>query len=64
MALDDEIKESVDVVKIDTEGYEWNVLEGATEVIDSGRVDNVYFEFGPYQGHLGQTFRQFLDFFA
>lgn len=64
VTLDEEVTEPVDIVKIDTEGYEWQVLEGATEAIDSGRVDNVYFEFGVHQGYLGQTFRQFFDFFA
>lgn len=62
--LDDELGgRRVDLVKIDTEGYEWNVLQGARRCIDSGVIDNVFFEFGAHQGHLGQSFRQFFDFF-
>lgn len=63
--LDDLIgpDEHVDMIKIDTEGYEWQVLEGLSGSIDAGRVDNVFLEFGRHQGHLGQTFEQFFDFF-
>lgn len=64
VTLDGEITRPVDLVKIDTEGYEWNVLQGATGIIDSGLVDNIYFEFGGHQGHLGQSFQQFFDFFT
>ena len=61
--LDDVLTEPVDLVKVDTEGYEWDVIAGMTGAIDDGRVDNVFFEFGGHQGHLGQSFRQFWDYF-
>jgi FkbM family methyltransferase len=60
--LDQLITGPVDLVKIDTEGYEWNVLQGADKSFD--HLDNIYFEFGPHQGHLAQTFRQFFEFFV
>jgi FkbM family methyltransferase len=60
--LDEVITSSVDIVKVDTEGYEWNVLLGAEKSFD--QLDNLYFEFGAHQGHLGQSFRQFFEFFA
>jgi FkbM family methyltransferase len=60
--LDDAADGHVDLVKIDTEGYEWNVLHGAEGLIRDGLIDNIYFEFGAHQGHLGQSFRQFFDF--
>ena len=50
-------------MKVDTEGYEWDVIAGMTGAIDDGLVDNVFFEFGGHQGHLGQSFRQFWDYF-
>ena len=61
--LSDEITEHVDLVKIDTEGYEWEVIRGLRGAIDAGLVDNVYFEFGRHQAHLGQRLRRFHKFF-
>lgn len=49
----------VDLVKIDVEGYEWNVLQGALAALASDRIANIYFEFGQHQKTVGQTFRQF-----
>jgi FkbM family methyltransferase len=61
--LDDRITSHVDLIKIDTEGYEWNVIAGMSEAIDAGLVDNIYFEIGRHQAELGQSFQQFYDFF-
>ena len=36
----------IDVLKIDVEGHELDVLHGATEMLSSGRIDVVQFEFG------------------
>jgi len=52
----------VDLMKVDVEGYEWNVLQGARESISGGRIGAIYFEFGQHQGELGQSFRMFWDF--
>lgn len=57
-------KRHVDLVKIDVEGFEWNVLQGMQNSIESGRISNIYFEFGMHQGHINQTFKQFFDFFS
>jgi FkbM family methyltransferase len=62
--LDDRITSHVDLVKVDTEGYEWTVIAGMAGAIDAGLVDNVYFEFGRHQAELGQSFQQFYEFFA
>lgn len=60
--LDDVIDQPIDLIKIDVEGYEWNVLQGAVKSIEAGRIDCIYFEFGKHQKAVGQTFRQFYDF--
>ena len=53
--------DTVHVAKVDVEGYEWQVLQGASGLLGSGRVRSVLFEFGEHQGILGQTFRSFWD---
>ena len=37
---------SIDLLKIDTEGYEMEVLLGASKMIESGAVRSIQFEFG------------------
>jgi FkbM family methyltransferase len=34
-------------LKIDTEGHEYHVLEGAKQMLESGKIDHIQFEFGP-----------------
>lgn len=55
--------EKVDILKIDVEGYEWDVLQGAQRSMEAGKIDNVYFEFGRHQEVLGQSFKQFFELF-
>lgn len=38
--------EQIDFLKIDTEGYEMDVLLGASSMIESGRISAIQFEFG------------------
>ena len=53
--------ERVDLLKIDTEGFEMDVLNGAAQALQEGRVRVIQFEFN--QLHIGR--RQFLaDFMA
>ena len=56
--------EKIDLVKIDVEGYEWDVLEGASSLFQQRNIDLVMFEFGQHQGVLNQSFKQFWDFFS
>lgn len=53
----------VDVLKIDVEGYEWEVLQGANTLFRDGIVELAIFAFGQHQGRVGQTFREFWGFF-
>lgn len=38
--------EHIDLLKIDTEGYEMEVLIGASAMIETGRISSIQFEFG------------------
>jgi len=42
-------------VKVDVEGFELNVLKGATEMIKAGLIRNVVFEFKPQNGFDGDN---------
>ncbi len=50
---------AIDLLKIDTEGHDWFVLQGAREMIGSGRVRNIQFEFSE-MNVVSRTF--FADF--
>jgi FkbM family methyltransferase len=55
---------NIDFLKIDVEGFEFEVLKGAEKMISSGRVANIQFEFGENYLNTGihlQTFFQFLS---
>jgi FkbM family methyltransferase len=54
----------VDVLKIDTEGNELNVLNGAVESFDRGMIDIVVFEFGMHQIEPRHFFKDFFFFFS
>ncbi|MEO1718883.1 MAG: FkbM family methyltransferase [Pseudomonadota bacterium] len=56
--------QTADIIKIDVEGYEWNVLQGLSASIASGKCPRIYFEFGQHQREVGQTFDQFYEFFS
>lgn len=62
--LDTRITEPVDLIKIDTEGYELQVLAGTEDSLRSGRIRNVIMEFGFHQNALGQSFRHFFELFS
>jgi FkbM family methyltransferase len=51
--------ERIDLLKIDTEGYEMHVLKGAAKMIESGSVAAIQFEFGDTFLH---TAYHFIDF--
>ena len=38
--------EHIHFLKIDTEGSEWNVLQGANKLITNGQIDTIQFEYG------------------
>jgi len=43
--LDDYGKEAIDIMKIDVQGHEWAVLEGAKGHLESGLISQIWFEF-------------------
>ncbi|PWH85320.1 FkbM family methyltransferase [Brumimicrobium oceani] len=59
VTIDDFLKEKyidkIDFLKIDTEGYEEQVLSGATESIKSGKIKIIYLEVGFSKLNLGNT---------
>jgi FkbM family methyltransferase len=56
--------DTLQLMKIDVEGYELNVMEGAKESLRAGRVRNIYFEFGIHQTKNNQSFKDFYDFLS
>jgi FkbM family methyltransferase len=53
----------IDYMKIDVEGYEYNVLCGASSLIEQKKIRAIAFEFGLNHIRLRQFFRMFWDFF-
>jgi FkbM family methyltransferase len=56
--------EQIDLLKIDTEGHELQVLEGAAALIGAGKVGLVLFEFGGCNIDSRTYFYDFYNFFA
>jgi len=54
---------TVDILKIDVEGHEYNVLDGATKMIQNHAIKNIIFEFGTHQLASHHYFKLFWDFF-
>ena len=49
----------IDFCKIDVEGYELKVLEGAKDLIVNGKIDMIQFEFGLAASHSGSYLKDF-----
>jgi FkbM family methyltransferase len=46
-------EEKISLLKIDVEGFEWNVLQGAKELLAAGQIENIVFEdFEPWPGQV------------
>jgi FkbM family methyltransferase len=56
--------ESIDFLKIDTEGHEVDVLLGARSMIEAGRVSVIQFEFGDTFLHTGYYFQDIFEMLA
>lgn len=56
--------ERIDLLKIDTEGHEFAVLQGAARTLDQGRVERVHLEFNEMNAMSGVFFRQIHDLLA
>lgn len=51
--------EKIDLLKIDTEGYELNVLKGIAGYIESGKIEAIHFEFNEMNISSRTYFRDF-----
>jgi hypothetical protein len=51
----------IHVLKIDTEGYEMDVLSGAQRMLEEGRIETIQFEFGETFLGTGYYFRDTFD---
>jgi FkbM family methyltransferase len=57
--------ERIDFIKIDVEGFEFEVIEGAHQLMSEQRIDKIYIEFnGLAQLTRGHNFSDFLQLFA
>lgn len=56
--------QTIDLLKIDVEGHEWDVLKGATRTFDSRRIGMVQFEFGGANVDTRTFFRDLFRFFS
>jgi len=55
----------IDVLKIDTEGHDFNVLKGAEKMLSTNAVDFVYFEFNDFKlrpGTEGGSLNEITDY--
>lgn len=43
--LDDFVTQAVDIMKIDVQGHEWAVLEGAAGLLNNSHIKHIWFEF-------------------
>jgi FkbM family methyltransferase len=58
VSLDDEFYESnnvIDILKIDVEGFEFNVLNGAYKLLSMHRIKNIFFEINNEMLHFQST---------
>jgi FkbM family methyltransferase len=59
--IDEHAIDRIDLLKIDAEGYEFNVLKGATKALDSGVVGAIHFEFNEMNVVSRVFFKDFWD---
>ncbi|MDX2189096.1 MAG: FkbM family methyltransferase [Bacteroidota bacterium] len=53
--------QKIDLLKIDTEGFEYNVLLGATEMLNQNKIKFIHFEFNAMNVYAGVFFKRFYD---
>ena len=61
---EDEVNRKVDILMIDTEGYDPLVLEGAKPLLEQSRIRSIIFEYhgiGPWLNHLLQNVVNMMD---
>ena len=56
--LDDIIKDRINLLKLDVEGYELNVLKGSTRLMENGLINVIVFE---YRGFLHIKLNEIID---
>jgi hypothetical protein len=52
----------INLIKIDTEGYEGTVLQGATKSLQKEKIDCIQFEYGRNWRHAGHTLTSVVEF--
>ena len=53
--------DKIDLLKLDVEGHELSILNGAKKILNSGRIANIQFEFGGCNIDSRTYFRDFWD---
>ena len=60
--LDNLINEKIEVLKIDTEGYELEVLKGSINLLKNNKIDYIQFEYGGCFKDIGIKLNDVIDF--
>ena len=56
--------EHIDLLKVDAEGYDLNVLEGAINLLDGEKIDLIVFEYSTGWLSNSRFLREAVDFFS
>ena len=51
----------LDLLKIDAEGHEMHILNGAAGMLRSGKIEAIQFEFNELNAYSGRHFKEFVD---
>jgi FkbM family methyltransferase len=60
--LDSLVNQNINYLKIDTEGYEYNVLKGASKLLENNKIEFIQFEYGGTFREIGVKLNDVIGF--